>query len=490
MKVLPQLLALVLAAASRSAADSLPVLDTLFGAARSETDVILRKDGTELRGQMANATVQIHTALGSLAVERRWIAGIQFDAGPGHLDVLILDNRNRLSGYINESLVLGTNLVSKLSARHFLAARGPERAVAAGQFAVLDNGDILSGRISLPAIQADTPSGPRAIPADQVLVVRFDPAGPVAVQLKDGREHAGRMDGPVRIELEFGPELAVPQHRLKSLSLRAGFIPAELRHAFAPPVSLSAEPPDGSTMPPGMVWIPPGSFVMGSPLSEAGRGTDEDPQTEVEITRGFWMGRCEVTQGEYLSVAGANPSNFQGDTNRPVEKVSWHEARAYCARLTERARERGELPAGYVYRLPTEAEWEYAARAGTTTRFSYGEDPTDASLHEYAWFIGNSDSASQPVGRLKPNRWGLHDMHGNVWEWCLDLWAGSYPGGSLQDYTGPRQGWLRAARGGSWLYAPGFCRSANRDDYGPEIRCSDIGFRVVLGPDLDEKPAR
>src|SRR5690606_4368903 len=135
------------------------------------------------------------------------------------------------------------------------------------------------------------------------------------------------------------------------------------------------------------------------------------------------------------------------------------------------------LPPGYIYRLPTEAEWEYACRAGTSTRFSYGDDPTTAALRDYAWFIGNSDSSSHPVGQLQPNPWGLHDMHGNVWEWCLDIWGASYPGGSIPDYTGPAEGWLRVARGGSWLYDPAFSRSANRDDYGPENRCSDIGFR-------------
>jgi formylglycine-generating enzyme required for sulfatase activity len=144
----------------------------------------------------------------------------------------------------------------------------------------------------------------------------------------------------------------------------------------------------------------------------------------------------------------------------------------------------GLLPKGYAYRLPTEAEWEYACRAGTATRFSYGDDRSDARLGEYAWFMHNSDSTTQPVGLKQPNPWGLHDMHGNVWEWCLDRWEGALPGGCITNSPVAPQGNLRTARGGSWLYGGNACRSSNRDDYSPWNRCSDIGFRVVLAPVL------
>ena len=193
------------------------------------------------------------------------------------------------------------------------------------------------------------------------------------------------------------------------------------------------------------------------------------------------MGKHEVTQGEYLDVMGSNPSYFKGDTNRPVEQVSWVDATNFCARLTARERAAGRLGASDVYRLPTEAEWEYGARAGSTTRFSYGDDPGYVKLGDYAWFSGNSGSTTHPVGLKLPNAWGLHDMSGNVWEWCLD-WYGSYPGGSLTDPRGPDTGSNRVDRGGGWGGGGRGCRSAYRNGDTPDSRNGDLGFRVVLAP--------
>lgn len=231
-----------------------------------------------------------------------------------------------------------------------------------------------------------------------------------------------------------------------------------------------------------LVWIPPGEFVMGSPYDEPGRDRDESPQTRVVFREGFWMGRCEVTQEEYERLMGTNPSVNTSSGKHPVEKVSWFEAMEFCARLTRLAAAAGALPAGYGFRLPGEAEWEYACRAGTTTRFSFGDDPGDLDLMEYGWYVRNSDSSTHPVGKKRANPWGLHDLHGNVWEWCLDRWEGSLPGGVVTNRPVSVKGILRVARGGSWLYESRACRSANRDDYSPGNRCADLGFRVVLAP--------
>jgi formylglycine-generating enzyme required for sulfatase activity len=200
------------------------------------------------------------------------------------------------------------------------------------------------------------------------------------------------------------------------------------------------------------------------------------------------MGKYEVTQAEYESVMSNNPSLYTGKTRHPVEKVSWRDALSYCQKLTARDQASGALPMGYVYRLPTEAEWEYACRAGTATRFSFGNDPGYLQVGEYAWFSENSDSQTHPVGTKTPNPWGLYDMHGNVLEWCLDTWNGALPGGQATDPRSPSTGFLRAARGGSWLYEGRFCRSANRDEYGVSNRCSDLGFRVILAP-METEPA-
>jgi formylglycine-generating enzyme required for sulfatase activity len=240
-------------------------------------------------------------------------------------------------------------------------------------------------------------------------------------------------------------------------------------------------PPD-TNAPPGMVRVPAGTFTMGSPTTEPDRDPDEGPQTQVMISHDFWISQYVVTQEEYLSVMGSNPSYFTGDTKRPVEQVSWHEATNYCSELTMRQRAAGQLPNGYVYRLPTEAEWEYACRAGNTTRFGYGEDPVYTQLGNYAWYDANSGSVTHPVGQKQPNAWGLYDMHGNVYEWCGD-WYGTYPGVIVTDPKGAATGSYRVMRGGCWYYGAKYCRSANRGSSSPDIRHSSVGFRLVLTPD-------
>ncbi len=164
-----------------------------------------------------------------------------------------------------------------------------------------------------------------------------------------------------------------------------------------------------------------------------------------------------------------------------MEQVSWYDAIIYCAKLTERELAAERLPDGYVYRLPTEAEWEYAARAGSTTRFSYGDDHGNTKLGDYAWYFANSPITTHPVGQKLANAWGLYDMHGNVREWCSD-WYGSYPGGSVKDPTGPVTRSSRVFRGGSWNDVAWGCRSADRHDSLPSLTLSLLGFRVVLAP--------
>ncbi len=239
------------------------------------------------------------------------------------------------------------------------------------------------------------------------------------------------------------------------------------------------QPPENPD-PQHLVWIPSGTFTMGSPSTEQDRYPEEGPQTVVTLTRGFWMSKYETTQAEYQSVMGSNPSFFAGDTRRPVEQVSWLDATDYCGKLTVRERAAGRLPAGYEYRLPTEAEWEYACRAGTATRFGYGDDPGYTQLGDYAWYHSNRGNTTHPVGVKTPNAWGLYDMHGNVWEGCLD-WYGTYPGGSVTDPLGRNTGSNRVFRGGSWFNIAFYCRSAYRAYDDPSVRYNyGGGFRSVL----------
>jgi formylglycine-generating enzyme required for sulfatase activity len=220
----------------------------------------------------------------------------------------------------------------------------------------------------------------------------------------------------------------------------------------------------------GFVWIPPGTFVMGSPANEPDRSIYEW-QHLVTLTQGFWMSDHETTQAEYQAVVGKNPSNFKGDT-LPVEQVSWDDAVLYCQKLTERERAAGRITTQQAYRLPTEAEWEYAARAGTTGA-RYGE------LDAIAWWSGNSGNQTRPVKGKQANAWGLFDMIGNVWEWCAD-WYGDYPTGSVTDPAGPNLGSHRSVRGSGWGFDAGFARSAWRSRIVPGNRDYLLGFRPVL----------
>jgi formylglycine-generating enzyme required for sulfatase activity len=237
------------------------------------------------------------------------------------------------------------------------------------------------------------------------------------------------------------------------------------------------------TPPTNMVFITANTFMMGSPTNELHRQPNEGPQTTVILTRGFWIGKYEVTQEEYLSVTGTNPSPFPGDLTRPVSSVSWPDATNYCWMLTQRELAAGRISAGSKYRLPTEAEWECAARAGTSTRFSYGDDLDYTSLTNYAWQNLEDGLTVHPVGRKLPNPWGLYDMMGNVLEWCQD-WLGPLPGGVVTDPQGPPSNPVgdKVMRGGAFDFGTSFCRSASRLGFGnhPALTDWNLGFRVVL----------
>ncbi|MDB4644462.1 SUMF1/EgtB/PvdO family nonheme iron enzyme [Rubripirellula sp.] len=233
-----------------------------------------------------------------------------------------------------------------------------------------------------------------------------------------------------------------------------------------PPSVLSNLPPITNSIGMGLKVIPTGTFTMG----------DDNDAPEVTLSKSFSLGIHEVTQSQYERVMGKNPSRFKG-ANNPVEQVSWEDAVEFCRKLSELPAEKA---AGRVYRLPTEAEWEYACRAGTTTKYSFGDD--DSEIGNYAWFDGNSGNSgdtSHPVGGKQPNAWGLYDMHGNVWEWCQD-WYGDYPSGTVTDPTGATSGSNRVGRGGRWPGTAEDCRSAYRVSYDPRFRSRLGGFRVCL----------
>jgi formylglycine-generating enzyme required for sulfatase activity len=223
--------------------------------------------------------------------------------------------------------------------------------------------------------------------------------------------------------------------------------------------------------------IPAGKFRMGSPASEKDRSSDE-AQVDVTLTKSFYLGKTEVTQGQWRAVMGTTPwkgKSFvkEGD-NYPATYLSWEDAQAFCKKLSEK--ENGK------YRLPTEAEWEYACRGGSTTRFSFGDN--EAQLGGFAWYDRNADAIGEEyaheVGKKQANSFGLHDMHGNVWEWCEDVYAAKLQGG--MDPLVSSGGSHRVVRGGSWLSEASRCRSALRGRFAPDYRRDYLGFRVARVP--------
>ncbi len=229
----------------------------------------------------------------------------------------------------------------------------------------------------------------------------------------------------------------------------------------------------GDAKPLEMVLLNSGTFWMGSLRDSDFRRSNEWPRHQVTITKHFYIGRYEVTQGQWEAVMGANPSTFSGKgPDVPVENVSWNDCRRFIERLNN-------LGLG-VFRLPTEAEWEYACRAGTDTHFYWGDDPDDVAVSDYAWYSENSVNSPHEVGLKTPNAWGLYDMSGNVYEWCRD-WFGAYAKEAEKqtDPTGPEYGTSRVNRGGCWNLGAWNCRSAHRVGYQPHFKYSFLGFRIV-----------
>jgi sulfatase modifying factor 1 len=241
-----------------------------------------------------------------------------------------------------------------------------------------------------------------------------------------------------------------------------------------------------------LCWCPAGSFKMGSPVNEAGRRSDET-LVDVTLSRGFWMAKYEVTQGQWRRVVGAlHGDQLVGNGDDfPVYWVSYLDAGVFCRRLTDLARASGSLSAEWEFRLPTEAQWEYACRAGSTTAFSFGDQLTQSQANFGRWTKGMSESpvpSAERVGTYPANAWGLHDMHGNEFEWCRDWYHQERHGGVDPDLSGVhgtpnRDGtYSRVRRGGAWTDEPWACRSACRIRFEPERSANHIGFRVALVP--------
>jgi formylglycine-generating enzyme required for sulfatase activity len=476
-----------------------PVREAFAVLRADTTDTVLLRDGVILNGSVRNESFTLRTSHGPLAFESRRIAGIDLAKGPHQLDSILGVNGDRFSGFLDDpgfliQLADGTRVSARRETVRRVAFHlrpGELDDVPYRQLFVLKSGDAFTGRLSGAPFEVSTRESIVTLDLAVIESIAFPEVARdrVRIALRDGSfVEATWPEDDVEIELDLGPTIRIYRDRVAVIHCRDGHRPAG-----SPGTSIGGAPaaeswddraaPHLDTAPlEGMVWIAPGRFVMGSPTDEPGRDPDEGPLTQVTLTRGFWMAIHEVTQAEYAAVTGTNPSQHTGDTRHPVERVNWREAMDYCVRLTRLRESQGSLPDEYAYRLPTESEWEYACRAGTSSRFAHGDDPDERLLGDYAWFTDNSESSTHPVATRQPNPWGLHDVHGNVFEWCLDSATNSHPGGQVENYRSPNSGLLRTARGGSWLYGAKASRSANRDSYGETTRCSDLGFRIVLAP--------
>lgn len=325
-------------------------------------------------------------------------------------------------------------------------------------------------RAEVVVAAADMPTmrRPLAVAEDRIVgTVAEIPAGAARLFTVAGYDAAGALAtrGSARLDLAAGQS-----------------VPLGLTLVGEPSPSRS-QPPRTVELAPGasldMVWIEPGVFTMGSPLDEPGRNDDEGPQRTVRLTQGFYLSLCEITQHQWEAVTGERPWRRHADEveeglDRPAVYISWEDAQEFIARLNAAA-------GVEVYRLPTEAEWEYAGRAGTATPWSFGKAPKDLDRH--AWGARAGRLAAQPVGLKVPNPWGLYDMHGNVWEWVGD-WLGPYPEGPQTDPQGPPEGTARVFRGGSFKDPVWLSRSAQRCWNAPDQRFSHVGVRLVrdFGP--------
>lgn len=292
------------------------------------------------------------------------------------------------------------------------------------------------------------------------------------------REALDRTQGkPTKDDNAAAKEMCKQHHMDKE---RAKQIVEEVREQWqkAHPPKLERKPGENITNSLGMkfAWIPPGTFWMGSPKDEKERQANET-QHKVTLSRGFFIGVHLVTQDQWQAVMGSHPSGFKGEKTLPVETVSWNECQQFIKKLRDKD--------GKAYRLPTEAEWEYACRAGTTTPFHFGETiSTDQVNYDGNATYGNGNKGvyrkkTTPVGRFPANAFGIFDMHGNLWEWCQD-WYGDYPQKDVIDPKGPDAGQYRVLRGGSWSYHPRHCRSAARFKYEPSDRDRYCGFRLCF----------
>jgi hypothetical protein len=479
------------------------VVDTVFGLQRPKTeDVVCLHSNDVLRGTVLNETITINTPYGLLAVPLRRCAGLSFEGAQVNTGTIVTTNCNRYTGMVMDRVIhfrladSGAEIPIRKErvCRILLQQKEDELAfVDTGErtnLFVMANGDLLTGTAN--SNQLTLVAGFVEVPVFFAEIDHVELQGgdrPVALVTKKTKEVLrGRLlTEDLTVQLDIGVAVeAVYQDKFARMLMDGGgaqaaallngtaedmeeldgVVPVKDNKLAGDELVLTIPGPDKVLL--RLRQLPAGTYMMGSPSSEKGRDKDERLH-EVVISKPFYMGICEVTQAQWTAVMGSNPSHFKDRPNHPVEQVSWEDCRSFIERLNG-------MGIGF-FRLPTEAEWEYAARAGSRGAYYWGDDDGEI-LGEYSWFEGNSYSQTREVGTRRPNAWGLYDTIGNVYEWCSD-WMGRYRTDRQTDPRGPSGGSYRVYRGGSWNTSAMFCRSALRYGSAPSSRRANLGLRLV-----------
>jgi formylglycine-generating enzyme required for sulfatase activity len=485
-----------------------PPLKTVFQKQRSDIhDTIYFRNKDILRGEVINTDVIIATQYGMLKVPLRHCAGISFEGARANTEAIVIVNFNRITGIITDRVLKfrikssGTEIpIRKEKIRYVLLKRSPDETEFLknhdkSDLFLMINGDLLSGEAEERKVSIQTDYGRIPVSFDEMKDVQMQGGDNVTaiITKTNGDTMRGTLDtDEISLHLELGINIeAIYKDKFAKIFIDQAHKQAPLQFGVQQPIAgesdgivstysldmtqetltLNLEPllgEKGTKMK--FVLIPAGEFIMGSGSGEAGRQTDEGPVHKVKISKPFYMGVYEVTQKQYVAIMGDNPSQFAG-SNNPVEQVIWNDAIKFCKKMSTITKN--------IITLPTEAQWEYACRAGISTAYCFGDE--SSLLSDYAWYKDNSRGKTHPVGQKKPNAFGLYDMHGNVWEWCQDWYDKNYyKKCSYLDPENTQNASYRILRGGSWFSVAYGCRSAIRDGAYPDGWIDIGGFRVVL----------
>ena len=500
--------AAMLLAVATTAEAQLPSMSQVFSKQRSETeDVIYFRNNDVLKGEVLNESISVSTPYGDCTVPFHRCAGISFEGSRANTEALVTVNYNRITGIIKDRVIkfrIGTSgapLDLRKEKIRFILLKRTSRETGfvdpnqKTNLFVMTNGDLLTGLPDSPDLRIATDYGQVPVTFSEIKNVEMQGGDNVTavIQKKNGDVMRGTLETEeLSLKLDMGVTVkAIYKDKFSKMFVDDGNSQVAAQFGLAQPVSGESDGAGFVAEAGGQVvtntigmklkLIPPGAFTMGSPSSEANRDEDEGPQHKVTLTKGFYMGVTEVTQGQWEAVMGTDVRQQRDKANKewplrgaspqhPMYYVSWEEAQEFCKKLSAKE--------GHQYRLPTEAEWEYACRAGTSTAYYWG----GSWDNQFGWCKENSGETTHEGGGKKPNAWGLFDMSGNVWEWCMDSYEEHlYSSSARTDPIGPSGGDKRVLRGGSWYFTPEYCRSANRT-HNPDRRSNGFGFRVVRTP--------